>query len=84
MLIVVTMATMLNNNVIAPATAFMVSVATHFNAHAATFAVVVPMHFAPFPVTVVAITADANAHVVGAGNGRGRNSNSRQGCKNAS
>jgi hypothetical protein len=79
-LIVVMMATMLNHDhvlstVIAPA-AVVVSSATHFDTHTVSVMNAVTMHFAPVPVTVVAITANSDAHLFGACNGRSCNCNS--------
>jgi hypothetical protein len=46
----------------------MVSVTTHFDTHTGAVVVAVRMHFAPVPVTMVAITTpDADAKLFGAG-----------------
>ena len=80
LLIVVMMATMLNHNhalgaTIAPVS-IMVSVTTHFDTHTAAVIVAITMHFAPVPVTVVAITTNSDAHLFGACKGRSSNCNS--------
>jgi hypothetical protein len=80
LLIVVMMATMLNHNHALGATitpvSIMVSVTTHFDTHTAAVMVAITMHFAPVPVTVVAITANSDAHLFGACKGRSSNCNS--------
>jgi hypothetical protein len=80
LLVVVMMATMLNHDhalgaMIAPVS-IMVSVTTHFDTHTGPVMAAITMHFAPVPVTVVAITANSDAHVFGACKGRSDNGDS--------
>jgi hypothetical protein len=80
LLVVVMMATMLNHDdalgaMIAPVS-IMVSVTTHFDTYTGPVMAAITMHFAPVPVTVVAITANSDAHVFGACKGRSGNRDS--------
>src|ERR1035437_3350353 len=79
-LVVVMMATMLDNDhapraMITPVS-IMVSVAPHFDTHTAVVTITISVHFASVAITVIAITSDADAKLFGACDGGSSNRNS--------
>jgi hypothetical protein len=79
-LVVVMMATMLDNDhapraMITPVS-IMVSVTPHFDTHTAVVTITISVHFASVTITVIAIDADADAKLFGACDGGSSNRNS--------